>query len=209
VDQGAPAPLAYVQIAVTTQTASESSVTTKLGKAVAAGDLIVVAIGWFDTTGVIDSVTDTAGNTYRLAIGPITLGADLTQSLYYASGVAASPNDAVTVKFATNAAGPDLRVVEYSGADPASPLDQTVNGSGNGTAATTGSVTTTSAREIVFAAGMSSQTLSTPGSGFTLRVVTSQGNMVEDRFLTSAGSVSGSATVSPSGEWIMQVATFH
>ena len=210
-DQGAPAPLAYVQIAVDTQTTPVSSVSAKLLKAVSAGDLLVVAIGWDDTAGVADSVTDTSGNTYKLAIGPTRLGQDLTQSIYYAPGVAAAAAGAnsVTVTFATTATAPDLRVLEYSGADPAAPLDQTANGEGTGTVAATGSVTTTSARELVFAAGMTADMFASPGSGFTLRVVTTQGDAVEDRFLTATGSVNATATVNASAEWILQLATFH
>ena len=53
-----------------------------------AGDLNVVVVGWNDTTATVQSVKDSAGNTYSLAIGP-TSGTALRQSIYYAPNILA------------------------------------------------------------------------------------------------------------------------
>ena len=47
----------------------------------------MVVVGWNDTTSTVQSVKDSAGNTYSLAIGP-TSGTGLRQSIYYAANIA-------------------------------------------------------------------------------------------------------------------------
>jgi len=53
------------------------------------------------------------------AAGP-TVGTKLTQSIYYAENIAAGTNT-VSVTFNTAVLYPDVRVLEYSGADKANP----------------------------------------------------------------------------------------
>ena len=171
-----------------------------------AGDLNLVAVGWGDTTSAISSVTDNKGNTYTRAVGP-TSNTALQQVIYYAKNIAGGSNT-VTVKFNQAAAYPDVRILEYSGLDPTSPLDVTAAGTGNGTSANSGSATTTSADELIFGAGTTAGTTFTaPGSGFTTRIINIYGNLAEDKTVSSAGGNSATATNS-GGAWIMQMATF-
>ena len=47
------------------------------------------------------------------------------------------------------------------------------------------------------------------GSGFTTRVITSpDGDIAEDKVVTTAGSNSATATLTSSGPWVMQMVTF-
>ncbi len=78
-----------------------------------AGDLNVVVVGWNDNTATVQSVKDSAGNTYSLAIGPTT-GTGMQQSIYYAANIAGGSNT-VTVTFSQAAAYPDVRILEYRG----------------------------------------------------------------------------------------------
>ncbi|HEY8088459.1 MAG TPA: hypothetical protein VIF09_11455, partial [Polyangiaceae bacterium] len=175
-------------------------------------DLLVVAIGWNDTTSTVATVTDTAGDAFALAIGPTRLGADLSQAIYYARDVhaAAAGADTVTVTFVQAANVPDLRVLEYSGLDTAAPLDATASGTGTSTGpATTTAVTTTTARELLFVAGMTNDLYSGPGTAFSERLVTTDGDIVEDRTVAATGSYSGTAPLSASAEWLVQLATFR
>ena len=92
-----------------------------------AGDLNLVVVGWNDSTATIPAggVTDSKGNPYTLAVGPTLLAGNLTQAIYYAkniSGAAAGANS-VKVQFSPAAAFPDIRIVEYNGADPNNPID--------------------------------------------------------------------------------------
>ncbi len=207
-----PPPIAFVQIAAASPTGSVAAVTAKLAQAQAAGDLDVVAVGWNDTTSTISQVTDTAGNTYVLAVGATTLGQDLSQAIYYAKNIHASAAGAnsVTVSFVQPANVVDLRVVEYSGLDAASPLDRTATGTGTSAGpAASAAVTTTVARELLFAAGMTTDMYSGSGAGFTIRLVTTDGDMVEDRIVAATGSYSATAPVGLSCEWLVQLATFR
>ena len=47
------------------------------------------------------------------------------------------------------------------------------------------------------------------GSGFTSRIITSpDGDIAEDKVVTTAGSNSATATLSSTGPWVMQMITF-
>lgn len=169
-----------------------------------AGDLNVVVIGWNDTTSAVQSVTDSAGNTYRLAIGP-TVGNGLQQSIYYAVNIAGGINK-VTVKFSKSATYPDVRILEYSGY---STLAAIAGASGNGTSASSGAATTAQASDLIVGANTVSTANLNPGSGFTQRVYTSpDSDIVEDKIATTAGSYGATSTLNESGSWVMQMAAF-
>ena len=204
-----PPGISFVQVnsGPSTIQSSNSSVSVAYSNVQTAGHLNIVAVGWGDTTSAISSVTDSKGNTYTRAAGP-TSNTGLQQAIYYAKNIAAGSNT-VTVKFNQAAAYPDVRILEYSGLDPSSPLDATAAAVGNGTSASSGSATTTSANELIFGAGTTTGTAFTaPGSGFTTRIVNNYGNMAEDKVASSSGSYAATATNS-SGNWVMQMATFR
>jgi hypothetical protein len=206
-DQGAP-PIAFVQIAVATPANSVSTVKVTFGKAQAAGDLNVVVVGWNGTTmSTVQSISDSTGNSYTLAVGPTTFSPDLTQSIFYAPGIAAGTNS-VTVTFVQPANLVDIRILEYSGLDPAAPFDAMGVATGNNAGPASAAVTTTTARELIFAAGMSTDEYSGAGANFTMRDVTSDGDMAEDRVVNAAGAYTAQSTLAGSCEWVMQVATF-
>ncbi len=114
----------------------------------------------------------------------------------------------MTVKFNQAAAYPDVRILEYSGLDPTNPLDVTAGAAGNGTSASSGSATTTSANELIFGAGNSARHFTAGGSGFASRMINIFGNIAEDKTVTSSGSYDATAT-NITGLWVMQMATFR
>jgi len=200
--------ISFVQVAsgpLTIQ-ASNSSVAVLYPSAQSAGNLNIVAVGWGDTTSSISSVTDTKGNTYTRAVGP-TINTGLQHSIYYAKNIVGGSSNTVTVKFNQAAAYPDVRILEYSGMDPTSPLDVTAAAAGNGISASSGSATTTSANVLIFGAGNSAHHYTVAGSGFTTRVVDIYGSIAEDDFVSNTGSYAATATNS-AGLWVMQMATF-
>jgi hypothetical protein len=196
----------FVQVNSKTST-SASSLATPYRSAQTAGNLNIVVVGWNDTASGVSSVTDSNGNTYTRAIGP-TAGTALTQSIYYAKNVAAGSNT-VTVTFNKTAIYPDVRVLEYSGADTANPLDVTAAAVGTGLAANSGSASTTSLNELIFAAGMTFDVYNAPGSGFTNRVITNFGDIAEDATVAGTGLYSATASVRASAPWVMQIAAFR
>ena len=169
-----------------------------------AGDLNVVVVGWNDTTSTVQSVKDSVGNTYSLAIGP-TSASGMSQSIYYAANISAGSNT-VTVTFSQAAAYPDVRILEYRGVTA---LDAKAGATGSSATASSGAATTTSANELIFGADYVATTTAAAGSGFTSRIITvPDGDIAEDEVATTAGSYSATAILSPAGAWVMQMVTF-
>jgi hypothetical protein len=196
--------ISFVQVAAATPQTSTTTVSVAYPGAETAGDLNVVVVGWNDTTATVQSVKDSGGNNYSLAIGP-TSGTALRQSIYYLSNIVGG-NNTVTVTFSQAAVSPDIRILEYRGVTA---VDVTAGASGSGTAANSGAATTTSANELIFGANTVFTTNKTAGSGFTSRIITSpDGDIAEDKVVTTAGSKSATATLSSSGPWVMQMVTF-
>src|ERR1700761_267202 len=88
--------ISFAQVnSATPQTTSETVSVSYLA-AQTLGDLNVVVVGWNDTTATVQSVKDSAGNVYTLAIGP-TSGTALRQSIYYAANIAGVSSNTVKV----------------------------------------------------------------------------------------------------------------
>ena len=203
--------ISYVQNNYATPQSPQTTVSIPFNAAQTAGDLNVVVVGWNDTTAQVNSVTDSKGNTYSLAVGPTSISGTLSQSIYYARNIAAAAAGAnsVTVTFSTAAVYPDIRIVEYIGADPNTPVDVTAANSGNSANSSSGSATTTNPTDLLFGANIVTTTTTGPGTGFTARVITNpDGDIVEDAMMTTTGSYSATAPLI-SGSWIMQMVAFR
>jgi Protein of unknown function (DUF4038)/IPT/TIG domain/Putative collagen-binding domain of a collagenase len=203
--------ITYVQGNYATPQSAQATVNVTFTGAQTAGDLNVVVVGWNGTTATVSSVTDTSGNSYTLGVGPTLFSGYLSQSIYYAKNIASAPagTNAVKVSFSTAAANPDIRILEYSGADPTNPVDVTAANSGNSTTTSSGSATTSNPTDLIFGANMVRTMTTGAGSGFTTRMLTSpDGDIAEDRTVTATGSYSATAPDSPSGPWIMQMIAF-
>ena len=182
-----------------------------------AGDLNVVVIGWADTSSTIQSVTDSAGNTYVLAV-PSTQGTGLTQAMYYAKNINASGANTVTVKFSSAPATPDLRILEYSGLDTANPLDGGVGGTGTGAFLDSGSITPSSVGDMILGASTVGGAI-TPALGkacadnsckFSTAIYTPYEDNVTHAFPSVAGPFDATANQTPSSAaWVTQVAAFR
>ncbi len=114
----------------------------------------------------------------------------------------------MTVVFNQTASYPDVRVLEYSGADTTSPLDVTAGASGTGLAGNSGTATTTQLTIWYSAPGMTFDIYNAAGTGFTNRTITNFGDIAEDKNVTSTGSYSATAPMRASAPWVMQMATF-
>ena len=91
--------ISFAQVAAATPQSATATVAVTYPAAQTAGDLNVVVVGWNDTAAAVQSVKDSGGNTYNLAIGP-TSGSGMQQSIYYASRIVGGSNT-VTVTFST------------------------------------------------------------------------------------------------------------
>jgi trimeric autotransporter adhesin len=206
----AAAAISFVQLKAATPDSAQTTVSVTYPAAQTAGNLNVVAIGWGDTVRTVVSVTDSRNNVYTPAVGrTISSGGGLSQTIYYAKNIAAAPagGNTVTVTFSGAAAFPDVRVVEYSGADPSAPVDATATGVGSGSTSSA-TVTTTAATDLIFGADVVATMTTAAGPGFTSRIITADGNLVEDRMVTAAGSYTATAALS-AGAWVTQLVAFR
>ena len=113
------------------------------------------------------------------------------------------------VTFTTPAVYADLRILEYSGVDQLNPVDVTAAATGTNNSSNSGPVTTTNANDLIFAANVVATRTRGPGTGFTKRMITvPDGDIAEDRIVTTVGTYSGIAPLSGGGPWIMQMIAF-
>jgi hypothetical protein len=204
-------PIAFVQSAYAVPSTPSTSVAVTYSSAQVAGDTNVVVVGWNDSTATVRSVSDSNGNPYFLAVGPTVLSGAISQSIYYAKNIApaSAKGNTFTVTFTSPARYPDVRVLEYSGLDPVNPLDSTAASTGSTSSSSSGTATTTNPTTVLFSANTVSTSTSGAGAGYTKRVITSpDGDIAQDRMVSTAGSYSANAPLSATGPWVMQLAAF-
>ena len=203
--QQAAAQMKFVQVnsAVPTSTATISAT---YNSAQTAGNMNVVAIGWDSSFITLKTLTDSKGNSYKLAVSYVD-STGITQAIYYAPNVVAAAAGAnrITATLSASTDWPDLRILEYSGVNT---LDKTASAKGTTTAAGSGSVTTTQANELLFGAMYTYGTTNGPGSGYTSRVVTGDSDLAEDEVVFATGLYSAKASMNGQ-EWVAQLATFY
>ena len=203
--------IAFVQLNYATPQSSVATVSVPFKAAQSAGNLNVVVVGWNDTTSRVSSVTDTKGNAYQLAVGPAAVPGALTQSIYYAKNIVAAAAGANTVRVSFTAAAlyPDIRILEYGGMDQLSPVDVTASATGSTSTSSTPPVATTTSPDLLFAANTVATWTRGAGSGWTNRVITTpDGDIAEDRIVSTAGSYGSSAPLGGPGPWVMQMVAF-
>ena len=206
-----PASIAFVQGNHAVPQTPQATVTVGYAAAQTAGNLNVVAVGWNDGTATVTSVTDSKGNIYSLAVGPTVLTGQAGHAIYYASNIvgAAGNVNVVTVRFNVAAVYPDVRILEYSGLDTVSPFQTAIAASGSSATSNSGTLNVSSSNVLLVAANVVATATSGAGSGFVNRVITSpNGDIVEDRVVTTPGAYSATAPLTSSGYWIMQVVAF-
>jgi hypothetical protein len=197
----------FVQQKFATPQTPQSQVSVAYSLVQTQGNANILAIGWNDVTANISSVSDSAGNTYQVAI-PIFRANGLSQAIYYSTNIKAGSNT-VTVTFNQPAAFADLRVTEYSGLLTTNAFDTGTSGTGIGATASSGPLTISATNELLFAAGMTAGTFTGAGSGFTSRVITTpDSDIVEDQIAASTGPFNATAS-STSDAWLMQLAAFR
>jgi hypothetical protein len=190
---------------------SAATVTVPYASQQLAGNLNVVVVGWNDSSAQVSSVTDTIGNTYQLAVGPMTTGL-VSQSVYYAKNIRAATAGAnsVVVNFTQAATIPDIRIADYKGLDLTNPLDVAVGATGSSTTSASGTLTTRYPADLLVGANTVRTATVGADGGFTQRMLTNpDGNILEDRTVTSTGVYSASPSLTGAGDWVMQLVAFR
>jgi hypothetical protein len=105
--------------------------------------------------------------------------------------------------------GGNTGTAEYSGLDAANQLHVTSSGSGRSALPNSGAATTTTGTELLVGAGTTTGHFTDAGSGYTTRIITEpDGDILEDRVVTSAGSHSASGAMNFSTR-VMQLVAFR
>ena len=104
----------FVQVNAATPQTNQSTVAVTYANAQVVGDTNILAIGWNNATSNITSVTDSAGNRYRLAV---PAGNGVNQAIYYATNIkeATAGTNTVTVTFSESTPSADIRALEFDG----------------------------------------------------------------------------------------------
>ena len=204
---------AYVQGNYAVPESIQSSVSVSYSAAQTAEDINVVIVGWHDSKSQVSSVKDSAGNSYKLAVGPMVTGF-VSQSIYYAADIKAALADSnvVTVSFLTPATDPDIRIIEYSGISTSAPIDAFVGATGEGASRGTWTLKTTSATDMLVSASTTNtpRQSSGPDDGYNLRILTNpDGDIVEDRVVTKTGPYEVNTASTDSGSWVSQLMAFR
>lgn len=163
-------------------------------------------------------VTDTAGNTYALGTSGYRSAGDQSLAIYYAKNIKAGSNT-VTVNFGGSHAWRRILISEYSGIDPANPVDAMAKNSGNATTAadnmTSSAAATTTSGDLIFGAveNMYIRGNFSAGTGYALRNSLSDAGIketgIEDRLQTFAGPVAATFTLSIASPYLAQMVAFR
>ncbi len=189
---------AFVQAAAVTTSKSASTFSLPFSKATVSGDAILVGFDFAGTTA--SSVSDSQGNTYTQVGTQLTSPGGARSVVFYAKNIKGGA-DTVTVKLSASSAYIELYLTEYSGVDPANPIDAQAGSSGNSGSVSSGSATTTVAGDVIYGFCVADSSC-TVGSGFAARS-TFDNNLNEDK---TAGSPGGyTATGSANNGWTMQM----
>jgi hypothetical protein len=186
--------------------------------AVTNGNLLVIAISSWNSsnTAAVTSVTDNKGNSYTKVVEnptPVT-GAVEPLSIWYAKNVTGGSDLTVTVNLQA-AASLTIAVHEYAGVDKVNPVDVSQHQTGTGTTASSGTVSTAQATELLFGASnhLSDTTSATAGTGYTLRQSQDDNSCcealyTEDRIVNSTGSYSATFTYATSVNYRAGIVAF-
>jgi outer membrane protein assembly factor BamB len=197
----------YVQGNFVCPQASLSTVEVGYANPQLAGNINILAIGWNDVKTTISSVSDSAGNTYRVAV-PTMRANGMSQAIYYAKNIVRSGTNTVTVTFNGRALHADIRIMEYMNVDRSDPFSTSSTATGGAGPAVSGAAWTTTAPQLLVAAGMTQQSFSGAGEDYALRMLTvPDADIVEDKVVSTIGA--SEAVGELNGNWLMQLATFR
>lgn len=182
-----------------------------------AGNLITVSFTTFHFFGSAPTgvVTDTAGNTYTLAVRQVeSVNGWFSAQIWYCENALGHASNVVTVTYSASSNNHTIISAQYSGIATTSVLD-TTTGNESGSTATTSYTsppyTTSNASALILAMFFQRSTFSstfTAGSGFTIQNY-SQYTLIEDSVVSSIQTgATVSATSSNSGPWINVVVAF-
>jgi hypothetical protein len=206
-----------VQSASGTETTSSTALAGSFPVATTNGDLLVLSASVYTgATNPITSVTDSASNIWtRIGTGHFVAGHFSDGEMWYSAN--AKPVTTVTVHN-NSVVSASFEVQEFSGVATTNPLDVSTGTANTGTAANSGSVTSTAANDLVvgFVAGHNNAqaiTVTSPGYATQAQQVTTGTNIATvitgDQVLASPGPQSFSGSFGSAMYWSSGIAMFR
>jgi len=192
-----------VQKAVNGNEAGTASMSLSLSN-IRAGDFLIIT-GTAARPSNNLTITDSAGNTFTVAAGPIVDPTqDVSMYVWYVPNARGGADTFTITPSVTSAL--EIHVSEWSGMSATASVDQVSSATGTGTAVSSGSQTTTGNGELVFGYAWVFNSASA-GSGFTgLSLV--NGDLDEYQIQNSAGNTAATFLQSASGAWLSLLVTF-
>ena len=181
------------------------------------GNLNVVVVQTSNTSATLQSVSDSDGNAYQLAIGPTT-SAGSQQWMYYAPTIKASNSNGkgsntVSVTFSDQVSHADMTTFELAGVNA---LAKAVDSSGNGTTASTGSIATNVPAILVAGACTDGTSKTYLDAGYQRGGDGDFGNNIngtEYQYVITPGNYDATMGVGGANNtkcnWVMQLAAFY
>ena len=178
------------------------------------GDLNVVIVSWRDTNADLQVMSDSASNQYT-PLGKYSQSGNGQQQIWFSPNIAGGSTAVSVLLQSTHGCvvSPEVRIAEYRGLSTASgfgamDVNVTKNSSGS-TTCDSGLATTTNQNDLLVGANLAGKSTSASGSNYTSRVITTpSGDLLEDRIVTATGSYNAGATMSASGNCLMQMVGF-
>jgi hypothetical protein len=199
---GASSPnIAVVQTMATSSTTATSAIA--LPEHVQDHDALIVCFTFPSGGPTLQSIGDSLDNGYSVVAGPVVSNG-FVHYVALASNVTGG-SDAVTVTLSAAAtAGWQMLALEYTGLALSDPFDTEAHDFGNSSDMSSGSVTTSSAHELLLAYGHASAPMA--GPGFTTQASGNE-NLVEDQVVFATGDYTATGTTT-SSIWTLILATF-
>jgi len=166
-----------------------ATVAATLAQAANLGDVELALVSW-NSNVQLTSVIDTRRNTFTLLDTMVTTGSG-SCALYVARVTNTTTPNQVTATFADNT-GSLIEVAEYTGVTTSSPVDGHVLVLGTGVSASTSSVTTAHAPDVLVGL-VAADAMPAAGAGYTQEAVTAF-SLVEDRVAATPGGYTATAT---------------
>jgi hypothetical protein len=187
--------------------------------AVTSGSLLVVTCRQGTSSNDLQSVSDTAGNIFFSVISSATPKNQTDMiKMWYAENAKGNSADAVTCNFGQSLSNTGILVLQYSGANPVSPLDAKATGvvessaGTNSKSATTVPFSTAAANEVIVACGSTDQN-GTPsaGPGYTIEVdAGTEGLSCEDQIVSQKQqNVTAAMNNTNAAGWEMVLGSFR
>lgn len=174
---------------------------------VTAGNLLIVCAKWEDAAGKTLSVTNSSGDTFTV-LSQTNFAGNAFAQMAYAKNVTGGSNVKVVCKWSDTVFASNVILIEVAGCSATAPLDGEKVGAGASTAASTATLATAQAEEVlVTVIGRANSGTVTPQASWT-EVIDTDAVEVQWIITSSTGTYNGSGTISSSQNWAETFAAF-